>query len=84
MTTFTFTDNRGIHKHTVTLNAAELASHLSKDRQFVFYWRKDWDPRLAATRSLYTNPPDEKAYVCPTIEEAQWLEVDTVLRDLLK
>ena len=84
MSTFTFTDNRGIHKHTVTLNAAELAAHLSKDAQFVFYWRKDWTPCLAANRSLYMAPPDEKAPVCPTIEEAQWPEVDAALRDMFK
>lgn len=80
MTTFTFTDNRGLRKHTVTLDAAGLAAHLSKDPQFVFYWRKGWDPRLAATRSLYLYPPHEKAIVAPTISEAEWPEIDAALR----
>lgn len=82
MTTFTFTDNRGIHKHTATLTAAELAAHLAKDPQFMFYWRKGWDPRLAATRSLYMLPPDAKAIVSPHIGEDQWPAVDAALRSL--
>lgn len=72
MNTFTFTDNRGLHKHVVTLDAEGIAAHLLRDPQFVFYWRKGWDPRQAANRSLYTNPPDLKAPVCPDITEAQW------------
>ena len=84
MTIFTFTDNRGIHKHVVSMSASQLAEHLAKDRQFVHYWRKDWDPCLAANRSLYMSPPNLKAPVCPTIEQSQWPEVDTALRDLLK
>jgi hypothetical protein len=79
METFTFTDNRGIHKHIVTLTASQLAEHLSNDLQFMFYWRKDYDPRLAATRSLYQSPPNAKAIVCPTITEAQWPEIHQAL-----
>lgn len=75
MTTFTFTDNSGRRKHVVTLTAEQMALHLAKDQQFVFYWRKGWDPRLAANRSLYTNPPDLKAPVCPDITEDQWPEI---------
>lgn len=82
MNTFTFTDNRGIHKHVVTLDAAELAAHLVKDPQFVFYWRKGWNPRLAANRSLYTNPPTPKAIVAPHITEEQWPEIDAAITSL--
>lgn len=82
MTTFTFTDNRGIHKHVVTLDAAQLAAHLTKDAQFMFYWRKGWDPRLAATRSLYLCSPDPKAIVAPHITEDQWPVIDAALHRL--
>lgn len=84
MNTFTFTDNSGMRKHVVTLTAAELAAHLAKDPQFMFYWRKGWDGRLAATRSLYTNPPRPKTIVAPNITEDQWPSVDAALRELLK
>lgn len=83
MTTFTFTDNSGRRKHVVTLTAEQMAAHLAKDPQFMFYWRKGWDPRLAATRSIYLNPPDVKAAVCPDISEGQWPEVDAALIKLL-
>lgn len=79
MDTFTFTDNRGIHKHTLTLNAKELAAHLANDPQFMFYWRKGWESRLNALRSLYTNPPSPKAIVCPNITEEQWSAIDAEL-----
>lgn len=78
---FTFTDNCGIHKHVLTLDATQLAEHLAKDPQFMFYWRKGWDPLLNATRSLYANPPDPKAIVSPTITEEQWPAIDKALRD---
>lgn len=76
MNTFTFTDNRPIHEHTLTLTAAQVAEHLAKDPQFVFYWRKGWDARQAANRSLYTYAPTPEVIVCPTITEEQWPEVD--------
>lgn len=76
---FTFTDNRGIHKHVLTLDVAQLAAHLSKDPQFMFYWRKGWDPRLAATRSLAMYPPDPKASVAPGISETEWAAINEQL-----
>lgn len=79
---FTFTDNRPLHKHIVTLDAAQLAAHLAKDAQFMFYWRKGWDPCLAANRSLYANPPHEKATVCPLITDLQWPIIDSELKSL--
>lgn len=79
MTTFTFTDNRGMHKHVLTLNAAQLAAHLAKDPQFMFYWRKGWEPRQNAVRSLYLLPPDPKAIVSPQIGEDQWPEIHDAL-----
>ena len=82
MTTFTFTDNSGRSKHVTTLNAAQLAAHLAKDPQFMFYWRKGWDPRQNAVRSLYLTPPDPKAIVSPHIAEEQWPAVDAALRSL--
>ena len=82
MTTFTFTDNRGIHKHVLTLDASQLAAHLAKDPQFMFYWRKGWEPRLNAFRSLYMNPPDPKAIVSPHIGEDQWPEVHAAIESL--
>lgn len=78
---FTFTDNRPIHREVVTLNAAQLAAHLAKDPQFMFYWRKGWDPRMAANRSLYVNPPNPKAIVCPDITEETWPALDAALKD---
>lgn len=80
MATFTFTDNSGRRKRVTTLTAAQLAAHLSNDAQFMFYWRKGWDPRQAATRSLYATPPDPKAIVSPHINEDQWALVDAALR----
>ena len=77
--TFRFTDNRPIHKVVLTLNAAELSAHLSRDPQFMHYWRKGWDPRLAAIRSLNFTPPDERALVCPHITEEQWAAIDAEL-----
>ena len=79
MTTFTFTDNSGQRKRVATLTASQLAVHLAKDPQFMFYWRRGWDPRLAATRSLYLLPPDPKAIVSPHISEEQWPEVHEAL-----
>ena len=84
MNTFTFTDNSGRRKYTATLTADQLAAHLAKDAQFMFYWRKGWDPRLAATRSLYLVPPDPKAIVAPHITEDQWPSVDAGLRKLVE
>ena len=52
----------------------ELAEHLLADAQFVFYWIKRWDPRLAAIRSLYINPPHPKAHVAPDITAEQDVE----------
>lgn len=75
MSSFTFTDNRGIHKHVLILDAARLAAHLTKDPQFMFYWRKGWNPRLAAIRSLAMYPPDIKAAVVPDISEAGWVAI---------
>lgn len=80
METFTFTDNRGIHKHVLTLDATQLAAHLAKDAQFMFYWRKGWDPRQAAFRSLCMYPPDAKAIVWPMITEERWAIIDDALR----
>lgn len=80
MNTFTFTDNSGMQRHVVTLDAKELAEHLSNDPQFMFYWRKGWEPRLAATRSLYMLPPHPKAIVSPKISDTQWPEIDAALR----
>lgn len=82
MTTFTFTDNSGLRKRVTTLTAEQLAAHLAKDPQFMFYWRKGWDPRQNAVRSLYLNPPDPKAIVSPHIAEEQWPAVDAALRSL--
>ena len=79
MNTFRFTDNRPIHKYVLTLDAAQLAAHLAKDAQFMFYWRKGWDPRLAAIRSINFTPPNEKAAVCPHITEEQWPCIETEL-----
>jgi hypothetical protein len=79
---FTFTDNRPIHQHVVTLDASQLAAHLAKDPQFMFYWRRGWDGRLAATRSLYTNPPSTKATVSPSISDEQWQLVNAALNEL--
>ena len=76
---FTFTDNRPIHKHVVTLNVTQLAAHLAKDVQFMYYWRNGFDPILAANRSLYLTPPDEKATVCAAITEEQWTALDAYL-----
>lgn len=77
--TFTFTDNRPIHKHVVVLSVAQLAAHLMKDEQFVYYWRKGWDPMLAANRSLGFNPPDVRAAVVPRITEEGWVEIEREL-----
>ena len=82
MTTFTFTDNSGRRKYVATLTTAQLAAHLAKDPQFMFYWRKGWDGRLAATRSLYTNPPSPKTIVAPNITEDQWPSVHAELLKL--
>lgn len=82
MNTYTFKDNRGINKHVVTLTSEQLAEHLAKDKQFMFYWRKGWDPVLAANRSLYTSPPHVKTPVCPTITETQWPEINEALKAL--
>ena len=82
MNTFTFTDNSGMRKHAATLTAYELAAHLAKDPQFMFYWRNGWEPRLNALRSLYTNPPTPKAIVAPHITEEQWPEIDAALTSL--
>ncbi len=79
MGTFIFTDNRGIHKHVITLDDAGLAAHLAKDPQFLYYWRKGWDPVLAANRSIYTNPPSLKAPVCPEIIGEQWVAIENEL-----
>lgn len=82
MTTFTFTDNSGRRKHIATLTAAQLAAHLAKDPQFMFYWRKGWEPRQNAVRSIYLLPPDPKAIVSPHIGEDQWPEVHAALCQL--
>lgn len=82
MTTYTFTDNRGIHQHVVTLTTEQLAAHLSADIQFMYYWRKGWDPLQAANRSLYTNPPNLKAPVCPTLTDEQWPAIDMALKSI--
>lgn len=78
--TFTFTDNKPQHKHIVNLTAAQLATHLANDAQFIFYWRKGWDPRQAAFRSLCMYPPDAKAIVWPMITEERWAIIDAELR----
>ena len=82
MTTFTFTDNSGRRKYVATLTTAQLAAHLAKDPQFMFYWRKGWDARQNAVRSLYLNPPDPKAIVSPQITEEQWPEVHRAIESL--
>ena len=79
MNTFTFTDNRGGHKHVLTLSAAQVAEHLAKDEQFMFYFRKGWDPRQAAIRSLHLYPPSLEAPVFPQITEGQWTEIELSL-----
>lgn len=78
--TFTFTDNRPQHKHIVHFTAEELAAHLSKDSQFMYYFRKGWDPRQAAFRSLCMYPPNEKAPVWPMITEERWKVIYEAIR----
>lgn len=80
MTTFTFTDNTGLRKITMALSARDLAQHLAKDRQFVFYWRRGWDGRQAAIRSLYAYPPSEKAHVAPEITVEAWALIESELK----
>ena len=82
MTTFEFTDNSGRRKYVATLTAAQLAAHLAKDPQFMFYWRRGWEPRQNAVRSLYLTPPGPKAIVSPHISEAQWPEVHAAIESL--
>lgn len=82
MNTIRFTDNRPIHKAVLDLTTAEVAAHLLRDQQFEFYWRKGWDPRLAATRSLYAYPVSNEAIVAPTITVDQWKEIDEQLHKL--
>ncbi len=77
---FRFTDNRPIHKHVFNMDAAQVAAHLAKDVQFMYYWRKGWDPRLAAIRSLNFNPPNLNACVCPHITEEHWHAIDANLK----
>ena len=80
MHTFTFTDNRPTHRHIITLDAAQVATHLAKDQQFMFYWRKGWDPRQQAIRSLHLYPPSEKAMIFPQISAEQWVDIDAMLK----
>ena len=82
MNTIRFTDNRPIHKAVLNLTSAQVAAHLLRDQQFVFYWRKGWDPRLAATRSLYAYPVSVATIVAPTITVEQWQEIDAELHKL--
>ena len=82
MNTIRFTDNRPIHKVVLKLTSAQVAAHLLRDQQFVFYWRKGWDPRLAATRSLYADPVSPDAIVAPRITVDQWQEIDAELHKL--
>lgn len=79
MSIFTFTDNRGTNKHVLTLSAAQVAEHLAKDQQFMFYWRKGWEPRQAAIRSLHLYPPSLNTPVFPQITEDQWAEIELAL-----
>ena len=82
MKTIQFTDNRPIHKAILNLTSAQVAAHLLRDQQFAFYWMKGWDPRLAATRSLYAYPVSNDAIVAPTITVDQWQEIDAELHKL--
>lgn len=84
MTTFIFTDNKALHKSTLRLSPAELAEHLAKDRQFVYYFSKGWDSHLAATRSLAMYPVDPKATVPPNFSTDQWAEVELAVKHLLQ
>lgn len=79
---FMFTDNRGIHKHVITLDATGIAAHLVKDQQFLFYWRKGWDPVLAASRSLAMYPVDERAIVPPHFGPDEWAVIHLKLLEL--
>lgn len=79
MNTIRFTDNRPIHKVVIDLTPREVAEHLIGDPQFAFYWRKNWEPRQAAIRSLYIRPVSDKAVVSPTFTEEQWDEIDAEL-----
>jgi hypothetical protein len=84
MNTIRFTDNKGIRKVVIDLTPREVAEHLTGDQQFVYYWRKNWDPRLAAIRSLYIRPVSDKAIVTPALTEDQWYAINAELCHIIR
>lgn len=79
--TFAFTDNRaGSRRRVIQVGAVQLAKHLSKDPQFMFYWRKGWDAPQAAHRSLLMYPMFPEATLPPSLDSTSFQPVGEALR----